>query len=80
MERTTASPGSSAMTAEASDYSLLVANSEVSARPATPNAPLPLPPSSTTSYWKTLAIVSGHLPFPRCYDPTSCASGSFSGI
>ena len=35
---------------------------------------------SKTSYWKTLAIVCGHLPFPRCYDPTSCVNGSFWGI
>jgi len=80
MERTTASPGSSAMAAEASAYSIFPANRGASAHPATPNAPLPLLLFSMTSYWKTLAIVSGLLPFPRCYDPTSCASGSFSGI
>ena len=80
MERTTASPGSSAMTAEASACSLSAANREGFACPATPNAPLPLLLFSKTSYWKTLAIVCGHLPFPRCYDPTSCANGSFWGI
>ncbi len=74
------SPDSSAMAAKASAYSLSPANRGASAHPATPNAPLLLLLFSVTSYWKTWAIVSGHLPFPRCYDPTSCASGSFSGI
>ena len=63
-----------------SGYSHSAANREGSARHATPNAPLPLLLFSKTSYWKTLAIVFGHLPFPRCYDPTSCANGSFWGI
>jgi len=53
------------------------ANKGLSVRHATPNAPPPLLLFSKTSCWKTLAIVSGHLPFQRCSDLISCASESF---